>query len=117
MPGDKHTPTDKTRGQVEAMSSFGITQEKIAKYLGISVPTLKRHYEEELELAKVDKIVAVANALYKNAVDKGNVTAQIFFLKTQAFWRETDKEEVTEDGKVGKIQIEVIKGKGETDEQ
>lgn len=110
----EHVPTDENRVKVSALASFGITQRKIAKYIGISETTLKKYYQEELDLAAVDKIVAVANALYHNAVDKGNVTAQIFFLKTRAQWRETDKEVSTEDDeKVGKIQIEVIRNKAE----
>ena len=103
-----HVPTLETKAKVNALSSFGITRAKIAKYIGISVPTLDKYYEEELETALIDKIVAVANALYSNAVDKGNVAAQIFFLKTQAGWREVDRDHTDKEEGIGKIQIEVI---------
>ena len=105
-------PTTETRAKVNALASFGITQAQICKYIGISEMTLRKHYRNELDVAKIDKVVAVANALYKNAVDKGNVTAQIFFLKTQGCWREVDSQiNDEEDTQIGKIEIEVIKGK------
>lgn len=107
-----HEPTIEIRAKVNALSSFGIRQEQIAKYIGISVPTLTKYYREELETAKIDKIIQVANALFNNAVENNNVTAQVFFLKTQANWRETDRnEEKNDKGDIGKIQIEVIGAK------
>ena len=108
-----HLPSDKSIAQVAALSSFGIPQVKIAKYLGISEPTLTKYYREELDTALIDKTVMVANALYNNAVENNNVTAQIFFLKTRAGWREVDREETEHKPDIGKIQIEVINSKGE----
>lgn len=108
-----HQPTDKTRAQVAALASFGITQVKVAKYLDISEPTLTKYYRKELDCALIDKTVMVANALYTNAVENNNVTAQIFFLKTRAGWREVDRDTTEDKPDIGKIQIEVINGKGE----
>jgi len=108
-----HKPTTENRAKVAALSSFGITQLKICAYLGISEPTLRKYYGPELINARIDKIVQVANALYHNAVSNNNVTAQIFFLKTQGEWRETNRDETAEKPDIGKIQIEVLNGKAE----
>lgn len=108
-----HQPTPETRAKVAALSSFGITQVQAAAYIGISTCTLTKYYRDELDRALVDKTVAVANALFRNAVERNNVTAQIFFLKTRAGWREVDRDDKPDIGEIGKIQIEVINGKGE----
>ena len=110
MAQEPHVPTLETRAQVHAMASFGINQDNMSKYLGITRATLSKYYEEELAKAMVDKVVTVANALYRNAVENNNVSAQIFFLKTRAGWREVDKTEVEIDSNdvVEKIKIEVI---------
>lgn len=106
-----HKPTDMIRAKVSALASFGIPQTKIAKYLDICEPTLTKYYREELDHALLDKVVMVANALYNNAVEMNNVTAQIFFLKTRAGWKELDKDTSEQQTDIGKIQIEVLPGK------
>jgi len=42
-------PTDKQRLQVEAMVRYGISQDEIAKTLGISKSSLIRHFRAEIE--------------------------------------------------------------------
>ena len=41
-----HVPTEKDRKTVEAMASYGVPQDEIALVLGVSPPTLRRHYAE-----------------------------------------------------------------------
>lgn len=108
--GAPHKPNEKTIAAVEALAGFGITKEKIAKYIGINYRTLEKHYADVLAKAEVSKIAQVANALFMNAVDNNNVTAQIFFLKTRARWSELspDEKDKLKDSEIGKIQIEVI---------
>jgi hypothetical protein len=88
--GKVHEPNDKIRQTVRDLKAFGITQDQISKYLKIGRDTLTRHYEHELETGKIHAIYKVAGALYHSAVVKGNVSAQIFFLKTQGGWRTAD---------------------------
>jgi hypothetical protein len=85
-----HVPTDKTKGEVAALTSFGNTQEEIASYMGISVDTLARHYRDELDNSVVRANAKVANKLYRKAIEGDDIKAQIFWLKTRARWRETD---------------------------
>lgn len=83
----QHEPTTETRSNVKALASVGTTQEHIAIYLDIDVKTLRKHYRRELDTALILANSNVAKSLYKNAND-GNVTAQIFWLKTKGGWSE-----------------------------
>ena len=49
------------------------------------------HYRDELNLGETKANAQVAGFLF-NAAKNGNVTAQIFWLKTRAKWRETPME-------------------------
>ena len=78
-------PTPEQRKLVASMVAYGINRELIAKVLGITKMTLYVHFRPELETSKAKAITTVANKLYQEAMD-GNMTAAIFFLKTQAGW-------------------------------
>lgn len=90
----RHKPTDQLRGQVLAYSSVGMRFVDIAKKLSISDETLAKFYGDECHSGKLDACVNVARSLYELAVG-GNVTAAIFWLKTQGRWRETSEETET----------------------
>ena len=79
---------------VEALSVAGVTQKLIAQILKISEPTLRKHFREELDTSKARANAVISQALFKNAKD-GNVAAQIFWLKTQAGWKEKNYHELT----------------------
>lgn len=89
-----HEPTDMSRAEVRALSSFGNTQEEIAKYLGICVDTMVKYYREDLDVAAISANAKVAHALFNKAVNQDDLSAQIFWLKTRARWRTADQEEV-----------------------
>lgn len=91
MNGVPHKPNDETRAQVSALVSFGNTQEEIAKFFEISVDTLVKHYRKELDTAVLVANAKVARCLFSKAIDQDDLSAQIFWLKTRARWRETDK--------------------------
>jgi hypothetical protein len=96
--GKVYVPTEKDRRIVEMMIAGGITQEGVARALGICVDTLVKNYRPEIDGA-VDKANAqVAGSLFRKAVSDNHpngVTAAIFWLKTRAKWRETSSVEVT----------------------
>ena len=89
---EPHVPTPQSRAEVSALTSFGNTQEQIAAYLKISQDTLARHYRFELDTAKISANAMVANKLFRKATEENDITAQIFWLKTRAKWREKDDE-------------------------
>ena len=82
-----HKPTAETQAQVEALSGYGVRHDEIALYLDIDPKTLRKHYRLQLDKGTVKANVGVARALHKNATE-GNVTAQIFWLKARAQWRD-----------------------------
>ena len=97
--GEKHKPTEQTRRLVEQLSAAGIRHDDIATYLGLgSRTTLDKYYSEELKIGSIKANTTVAQTLYKQAIE-GNTTAAIFWLKTRAGWRETQKLEMSADVK------------------
>lgn len=87
------TLTEAQRAEVETLAAV-LTAEQIADFLGIGRTTffamLNRDEDlsERYKRGKARAIGAVAQSLVTKA-RAGNVTAMIFFLKTQAGWRET----------------------------
>ena len=84
-----YQPTDKDRTQIKIMATAGIQQSIIARVMGITGPTLRKYFKEELETSMHLANAQVAAALFESAVKTKNVTAQIFWLKTRAGWKET----------------------------
>lgn len=85
---------------LEGWARDGLTDEQIAKNIGITVSTYyewKKKYPEISESLKKGKEVVdyqVENALLSSALD-GNTTAQIFWLKNRRpdKWRDKQKDE------------------------
>jgi hypothetical protein len=86
-----HRPDPSQRRQVEAMAAYGIPADDISRVVGVDAKTLRKHYREELDLGETKANAQVAGFLF-NAAKNGNVTAQIFWLKTRARWREVPVE-------------------------
>lgn len=87
-----HEPTPETRALIAELSAFGITHEQMASRLNINIDTLTKHYAKELIDGKTDVIQQVARRLVDKAMD-GDGPAQMFYLKTQARWREKEPED------------------------
>ena len=90
----EYQKTDEDAKNVEALTIAGVPQKLVSKILKISEPTLRKHYRDELDTSKAKANAVISQALFKSAKD-GNITAQIFWLKTQAGWRETNYHELT----------------------
>ena len=86
-----HQPDPSQRRQVEALAAYGIPETEISRVVGIDPKTLRKHYRDELDLGETKANAQVAGFLF-NAAKSGNVTAQIFWLKTRARWREVPSE-------------------------
>jgi hypothetical protein len=87
----RHKPDPAQRRQVEAMAAYGIPGHDIARVVGVDPKTLRKHYRDELDLGETKANAQIAGFLF-NAAKSGNVTTQIFWLKTRARWRETPLE-------------------------
>lgn len=102
MARPRKTLTGEQKAQIEAMAAF-LTKEQIADFFGISRPTLNEIMKRDNEVSlrykrgKASAIGSVAKSLLQQARE-GNMTAAIFYLKTQAGWREVvnDTEEDAE---------------------
>jgi len=78
-----HVPTANTRKGVMYAAGLGLSQEAIAKVIGISLPTLRSHYDEELSCAQNVMMADIQANLYNIARDpkhKDSVKSGIFLL-------------------------------------
>jgi hypothetical protein len=90
--------SEEQMAQVEALAAY-MGQDHIADYLGMDRDTLKEVFKRQPEVfrrykaGKSKAIAAVAQSLIKKARD-GDTASAIFFLKTQAGWKETSQVDV-----------------------
>lgn len=88
--------TDEEKAQVEALAAC-LSTEQIADYFGISRTTFYNIMERDPEVAvrykkgRAKAIRDIAGSLIQEAKE-GNATLKMFYLKTQAGWRETEPE-------------------------
>ncbi len=87
------TLTDAQKAEVETLAAV-LTAEQVADYFGIGRRTFYSMMERDEEIAarykrgKAKAIGVIAQGLI-NKARSGDTTSMIFFLKTQAGWRET----------------------------
>ena len=88
--------TDEDKELVRKLSGLGITHNQICSIMNITKPTLYKYYQTQLDLGKAQANTKVAENLFRMATGTGReaVTSAIFWLKTQAGWRETDVIEI-----------------------
>jgi len=97
----KVTLSDEQAAQVEALASI-MSLEMIADFLGISKVTFYAIMERQPEVSlrykrgKANAIGSVAKSLLAKA-RSGDTASMIFYLKTQAGWRETQNMNHTSD--------------------
>tara|TARA_R110000744_G_scaffold26315_1_gene64873 strand:- start:1173 stop:1511 length:339 start_codon:yes stop_codon:yes gene_type:complete len=92
--GIVHIPDDDNSKLVRSLSTVGTKYEDIAIKLNISSDTLVKYYKKELDGGRIDANAAIAQSLF-TAAKTGNTTAQIFWLKTRAGWKETSALELS----------------------
>ncbi|WP_238547864.1 hypothetical protein [Meridianimarinicoccus roseus] len=99
MPRKPIELTEAQRAEVETLAAL-LNQDQIADYLGVSRRTFHAICGRDEDVAarykrgKAKAIAHVANGLLQKARG-GDTTSMIFYLKTQAGWRETDRLEHT----------------------
>ena len=91
-----HQRSDETARQIRTMAQFGLPYEQMADIVGISVPTMRKHYRDELNKGAALANLKVGERLYKKAVEEGDTTALIFWAKCRMRWRTDAPEEVQE---------------------
>lgn len=91
--------TELTESQVSELETLAavLNQDQIADYMGIPARTLRAIFARDefvsaaYKKGRAKAIGRVSQSLLRSATD-GNTTAQIFYLKTQAGWKETETE-------------------------
>lgn len=116
--GINHEKTAETVATVKALATFGVPQEDICVFIGISLPTLHKHYRAELDESAAKGKVAVTKFLFHaasgKALDDGAgysdcLRAAMFYAKTRMGWRETqDLNHTSEDGSMTPTRIEIV---------
>ena len=95
--------TEEQTVQVEALAAY-LSQDQIADYFGISDRTFREMMGRDPNISsaykrgKAKAIGTVAQGLLQKA-RAGDTTSAIFYLKTQAGWRETQNVDHTTNGK------------------
>ena len=91
-----HKRTDEEAEVVRMMAAVGISQENIAKVIGIDIKTMTKYYREELDTAWIKANAKVGGAMYNKAIG-GDVQAQKYWMGCRAGWKETASLEVEGD--------------------
>jgi hypothetical protein len=110
-PNPPHEATEQTRKMVMLCMALNYTHEQTARMVGISEPTLRKHYAKELAEGAEKMLAAVAGNLFTIATQqrdlKAALTGCIFIMKTRGGWRTRD----------GDLEAEVKAKQGEDGEQ
>ena len=78
---------DVLREKVRHLAGLGVPQDDIARIIGCAPKTLRQRCRDELNRGVAEANATISGSLF-GAAKGGNVTAQIFWLKTRARWRE-----------------------------
>lgn len=102
-----HEKTPELAFQVKELAGFQMTQENIAKVLGISADTLQKHYRDEIDEGRTAMELRLRRSLFEQAMGvkkdpddpnsewltRPNMVAGFFLAKTQFGFRETSRHE------------------------
>lgn len=113
-----YVKTPEVAATVSALSTFGVNQEDICRFIGVSLPTLHKYFRQELDESAAKGKVAVTKFLFHaasgKALDDGAayadcLRAAMFYAKTRMGWKETNVNEITNpDGSLTPTRIELV---------
>src|ERR1700719_2139554 len=87
MPRRPFVVNETVREKVRHLAGVGVRQDDIARIIGCAPKTLRKQCRDDLDRGVAEANAMVSGSLFA-AAKGGNVTAQIFWLKTRAHWRE-----------------------------
>ena len=87
MPRRAFVVNEVMREKVRHLAGIGVPQDDIATIVGCAPKTLRKCCRDDLDRGVAEANALVSGYLFTSAKE-GNVTAQIFWLKTRARWRE-----------------------------
>lgn len=103
-----HSPTSESRHLVQIHATIGTDQETIARILEVDPKTLRKHYRDELDISLAKANATIGGALF-NKAKGGDTAAMIFWMKTQAGWKETHVSENKHDISVTGVEVTFVK--------
>jgi hypothetical protein len=77
------------REKVRHLAGLGVPQDDTARIIQCSPKTLRKRCRDDLDRGVAEANAIVSGSLFA-AAQGGNITAQIFWLKSRARWRERD---------------------------
>jgi len=92
-----YEPNENDLALVREMSADGVTIKDIAFMVGVSHTTLLKYYGDEMRRVRIENVRGAGKNLYQQAMG-GNMTALIFYLKSQGGWREKQEVDVNVSG-------------------
>lgn len=88
-----HAPSTQTRNITQLAIAAGFTQQQVAGLIGISVPTLRKHYRAELQAGRDTVNLKVVANIYRIAMQTEDPEAAIaagrFICRARLGWVET----------------------------
>jgi hypothetical protein len=87
MPRRAFVANEAMREKVRHLAGIGVPQDDIATIVGCAPKTLRKRCRDDLDRGVAEANALVSGYLFASAKG-GNVTAQIFWMKTRAGWRE-----------------------------
>lgn len=76
-------PSSREKRLVKALSACGNSHEEIAKMVGITPGMLRKYFRDEMTVGGVQANAKVLGSIFKAATQDNNMTAAIFWAKTQ----------------------------------
>ena len=80
-------PTEENERICSLGVAFGLTHEQIAKLVGCTAKTLRKHFSYSLETGKERLVMSLGSKLYSKAM-KGDTVSAIFLAKTKGGFQE-----------------------------
>jgi hypothetical protein len=91
-----HKPKKENASLIRNLAGIGVPLKMIASQIGIDEKTLRKYYDEDIDIGQAKATTEVARRLYDIAMGdtKESLTACIFWLKCRARWSTLDGPEV-----------------------
>jgi hypothetical protein len=91
-----HQPTEENRRLIRTLAGIGVPIKMVANQVGIDEKTLRKYYDDDIDVGQAKATSQIAKRLYDIAMSesKESLTACIFWLKCRAKWSTLDGPEV-----------------------
>lgn len=110
--GVPYSPSEKDCREVSAMIGLGLSVEQIANIKGVTRETIHHRHQQDIDRGRPMAIAKVAETAYKLATNGKCPAMTMFWLKTQAGWKEA-RPDLKFDADAKSLLLKAIEGKAE----